>query len=71
MENKRLKSLRDCDLIGCLNESGITSENFREFLYQPERLNPEAQCEHEWEEEEFRGLNKSKFFCKKCHIEMR
>lgn len=38
---------------------------------QPERLNPEDQCKHKWEEEEMRGHETSKFFCSKCYADMR
>lgn len=40
-------------------------------IYQPERPNPTAQCEHDWHQEDVRGSNESKTFCAKCNAEMR
>jgi len=36
MESERMNRLKECELIGCLNDSGVTSENYKNFLNQPD-----------------------------------
>lgn len=31
----------------------------------------QLKCDHDWHEEEMRGLNSSKWFCSKCNLEKR
>jgi hypothetical protein len=33
MESPRMKRLRECGLIDCLKGTGITSKNYKKFLY--------------------------------------
>lgn len=37
------------------------------YYYLGEARKIEIICDHEWSEEEMRGLNKSRFFCKHCY----
>lgn len=36
MESERMKRLKEARLIGCLNDTGVTSENYKNFHDQPD-----------------------------------